>query len=119
LFPPALSSQQSTSNCLARRSKPALGGFLAGYSGLTRDAYSLDLRMYTAWVCVQHGPHLFAARRADIECFGRNLETAGRARATIARRLKVHQLSCEGQRHRKDVAQTSLAAASWPATLDA
>jgi integrase/recombinase XerD len=32
----------------------ALAGFLAGYSGLTRDAYTLDLRMYTAW-CVQHG----------------------------------------------------------------
>ena len=30
---------------------------------------------------------LFAARRADIECFGRDLEARGRARATIARRL--------------------------------
>jgi hypothetical protein len=25
----------------------ALAGFLAGYSGLTRDAYTLDLRMFT------------------------------------------------------------------------
>jgi integrase/recombinase XerD len=31
--------------------------------------------------------HLFTARRADIECFGRDMEATGRARATIARRL--------------------------------
>ena len=28
-----------------------------------------------------------AARRAELECFGRDLEALGRARATIARRL--------------------------------
>jgi integrase/recombinase XerD len=66
--------------------RAALAGFLAGYSGLTRDAYTLDLRQYTSW-CVQHGLHLFGARRADIECFGRDMEAAGRARATVARRL--------------------------------
>jgi integrase/recombinase XerD len=27
----------------------ALAGFLAGYSGLTREAYELDLRQYTSW----------------------------------------------------------------------
>jgi integrase/recombinase XerD len=27
----------------------ALAGFLAGYSGLTRDAYALDLRQYASW----------------------------------------------------------------------
>jgi hypothetical protein len=32
----------------------ALAGFLAGYSGLTRDAYALDLRIFTAW-CEQCG----------------------------------------------------------------
>jgi integrase/recombinase XerD len=42
--------------------------------------------MFTAW-CQQHGLHLFQARRADIECFGRDMESRGRARATIARRL--------------------------------
>jgi hypothetical protein len=26
----------------------SLAGFLAGYSGLTRDAYALDLRQYTS-----------------------------------------------------------------------
>ena len=41
----------------------ALAGFLAGYRGRTRDAYALDLRMFTAW-CQQHRLHLFQARRA-------------------------------------------------------
>src|SRR5437588_11704424 len=64
----------------------ALAGFLAGYSGLTGDAYSLDLRMFTAW-CQQHGLHLFQARRADIEGFGRVMETSGRARSPLHRRV--------------------------------
>jgi hypothetical protein len=66
--------------------RAALVGFLAGYSGQTRDAYTLDLRQYTSW-CAQHGLHLFDARRADIECYARDVEVRGRARATIARRL--------------------------------
>ncbi len=64
----------------------ALAGFLAGCSGLTREAYELDLRQYTSW-CHQHYLRLFQVRRADIECFARDLETRGRARATITRRL--------------------------------
>jgi integrase/recombinase XerD len=64
----------------------ALAGFLAGYSGLTREAYELDLRQYASW-CHQHHLRLFAARRADIECFARDLEARGRARATVTRRL--------------------------------
>jgi hypothetical protein len=62
------------------------GGVLGGYSGLTRDAYTLDLRQYVAW-CTEHRVAVFGARRADIECFARHLEALGRARATIARRL--------------------------------
>jgi integrase/recombinase XerD len=64
----------------------ALAGYLAGYSGLTRQAYELDLRQYASW-CQQHHLRLFVARRADIECFPRDLEARGRARATITRRL--------------------------------
>ena len=56
----------------------ALAGFLAGYSGLTRDAYALDLRQYASW-CQRKGLHLFQARRPDIECFGRDMEACGRA----------------------------------------
>jgi integrase/recombinase XerD len=64
----------------------ALAGFLASYTGLTRDAYLLDLRQFAAW-CHQHHVALFAARRADIEGFARDLEARGRARSTVARRL--------------------------------
>ena len=64
----------------------ALLGFLAGYSGLTREAYQLDLRQYVQW-CAERHVALFCARRADIESFGRDLESRGRARATIGRRL--------------------------------
>ena len=64
----------------------ALAGFLAGYRGLTRQAYELDLRQYVSWCHTRHLP-LFGARRADIECFARDLEARGRARATITRRL--------------------------------
>jgi len=64
----------------------ALPGFLAGYTGLTREAYALDLRQYASW-CQQNHLPLFQARRADIECFARDLEGRGRARATITRRL--------------------------------
>ena len=51
----------------------ALAGFLAGYTGLTREAYALDLRQYASWY-QQHHLRLFQARRADIECFARDLE---------------------------------------------
>ena len=63
----------------------ALAGFLAGYTGLTREAYALDLRQFTAW-CQLHHLRLFAAQQADIECFARDLEAPGRARAAITRR---------------------------------
>jgi integrase/recombinase XerD len=64
----------------------ALAEFLAGYTGLTHEAYALDLRQYASW-CQQHHIRLLQARRADIECFARDLEACGRARATITRRL--------------------------------
>ena len=67
----------------------ALAGFLAGYRGLTREAYTLDLRQFTTW-CRTRAVNLFAVRRADIESFARDLEAKGRARATVTRRLSVH-----------------------------
>jgi site-specific recombinase XerD len=70
----------------ANAERLALAGFLAGYTGLTREAYALDLRQYASW-CQQHQLRLFQARRADIECFARDLEANGRARATVTRRL--------------------------------
>ena len=64
----------------------ALAGFLAGYRGLTKEAYTLDLRQFTTW-CRTRSLPLFAVRRADIECFARELEARGRARATVTRWL--------------------------------
>ncbi len=64
----------------------ALAGFLSGYRGLTRQAYALDLRQFVNW-CSERHLALFAARRVDIECFARDLEARGKARATVARRL--------------------------------
>ena len=64
----------------------ALAGFLAGYRGLTREAYTLDLRQFTGW-CRARSLSLFAVRRAGIEGFARDLEARGRARATVTRRL--------------------------------
>ena len=63
----------------------ALAGSLAGYRGLTRDAYALDLRLFVSW-CEQHGLKLFSVRRSDIELYARHLEETGRAQATVARR---------------------------------
>ena len=59
------------------RERLALAGFLAGYRGLTREAYALDLRQFTTW-CRTRSLNLFAVRRADIESFARDLETRGR-----------------------------------------
>ena len=77
----------------------ALAGFLAGYTGLTREAYALDLRQYASW-CQQNHLRLFQARRADIECFARDLEARGRARATITRRL-YHRRALPVRRRRR------------------
>ena len=64
----------------------ALARYLAGYRGLTREAYAPDLRQFTSW-CRGRSLHLLAVRRADIESFARELEAKGRARATVTRRL--------------------------------
>ena len=66
----------------------ALAGYLAGYRGLTREAYTLDLRQFTGW-CRTRSLALFAVRRADIETFARELEARGRARAAVTRRLST------------------------------
>ena len=83
----------SESTCVALYEPPlteveraTVVGFLAGYRGFTREAYTLDLRQFTAW-CLEHQRHLFDARRVDIEMFARSLEDSGKARATVARRL--------------------------------
>ena len=108
----------------------ALAGFLAGYSGLTRQAYELDLRQFASW-CQRRQLHLFGARRADIEFFARDLGARGRARATITRRLYTiagfyryaveeelldHSPAAHVRRPRLDCGRTPLA---WTATNSA
>jgi len=65
-----------------------LAGFLAGYSGRTREAYTLDLRMFYRW-CEEHGLGLFDLTRTHIELYARQLEDLGRKPATIGRRLST------------------------------
>jgi integrase/recombinase XerD len=63
----------------------ALAGYLAGYQGMTREAYTMDLRRFTGW-CRDRSMSLFEVRRAGIEMFARDLEDKGRARAAVTRR---------------------------------
>jgi len=81
-----LSIERRADGVFSEAEQQALLGFLGGYSGLTRDAYALDLRQFEAW-CQPRQLALFAVARHDIESFARQLEGLGRARATIARRL--------------------------------
>jgi site-specific recombinase XerD len=71
-YQPALSELEETT----------LVGLLAGYRGRTRDAYTLDLRQFTAW-CWQHDRHLLDVARVDIERIARDLEDRGRERTTV------------------------------------
>jgi hypothetical protein len=72
----------STAPVFTNTERLALAGFLAGYSGLTREAYELDLRQFANWCHQHHLLRLLQARRADIGCFARDPEARGRARAT-------------------------------------
>jgi site-specific recombinase XerD len=66
----------------------AAAGFLAGFSGRTREAYTLDLRQFFAW-CERHRLPLLEVGRTHIELYARELEDLGRAPATIGRRLST------------------------------
>ncbi len=65
-----------------------VAGFLAGYSGNTRQAYQQDLRVFVGW-CRERHLDLFNVGRGHIELFGRGQESLGLARATVARRLST------------------------------
>jgi hypothetical protein len=94
----------------------ALAGFLAGYSGLTREAYTLDLRQFAAW-CAQHNLGLFEARRVDVECFGRDLEERVRARATVAQRSMSAGRGSTTSRTSPASTATNSALSLWPPGL--
>ena len=61
---------------------------LTRYRSLTREACALDLRQFTNW-CRIRSLALFADRRAYSASFACELETAGRARAPVTRRLST------------------------------
>ena len=65
-----------------------IAGFLAGYSGRTREAYTLDLRMFCRW-CEERRLELLDLTRAHIELYARELEDLGRKPATIGRHLST------------------------------
>jgi hypothetical protein len=52
----------ATRPLLSNAERLALAGFLVGYTGLTREAYALDLRQFTT-CCQQHDLRLLEARR--------------------------------------------------------
>ena len=66
----------------------ALVGFLAGYSGPTRESYRTDLRLFTAWLNDRQ-VRLLQVQPTHIELYARWLEEQGRARSTVGRRLST------------------------------
>ncbi len=67
----------------------AAAGFLARYSGRTRDAYALDVRTFFGW-CASRGMDVFAMTRPHVELYVRWMEEGhGYAPATTARRLST------------------------------
>lgn len=66
----------------------AAAGFLAGYTGTTRDGYTIDLKMWWAF-CETHGLPILDAKRAHLELYVRSMEEHGYARSTIGRRLST------------------------------
>jgi len=66
----------------------AAAGFLAGYTGTTRDGYTIDLKAW--WVfCETNGLVVLEAKRPHIELYVRTLEEKGYAKSTIGRRLST------------------------------
>lgn len=68
--------------------RSAVAGFLAGYTGGTRLSYTTDLRLFTTW-CAMSGMRLLEVKRAHLEVFARQMESEGRMRSTVARRLST------------------------------
>jgi integrase/recombinase XerD len=77
-----------TDDLLDVRKRAAIAGFLAGYTGTTRISYTTDLRLFVAW-CSEAQVRLLDVKRAHLELFARHMETEGRMRSTVARRLST------------------------------
>jgi len=67
----------------------AAAGYLARYSGRTRDAYTLDLKTFFAW-CAERNTEVFSMTRPHLEIYVRWMDEQRRyAPATTARRLST------------------------------
>ena len=66
----------------------ALAGYLAGYRGLTREAYTLDLRQFSGWCRARSAAAVLGPPRRHRD-LRPGLEGRGRARATVTRRLST------------------------------
>ncbi len=84
--PGALEGRRTTEG--EQRAGFLLLAFLAGYSGRTREAYATDLRQWGTW-CDGQDVGVLAVTRAHVQVFARSLEDAGRAPATIGRKLSA------------------------------
>jgi integrase/recombinase XerD len=72
----------------AGRARLLAAAFLAGYAGRTRESYATDLKQWGAW-CAEHGVEVLDVTRAHVQVYARQLEEAGRAPATIGRKLSA------------------------------
>jgi hypothetical protein len=82
-----------------------VAGFLAGYSGRTREAYTLDLRQFIRW-CDEYRLGLFDVTRTHIELYARELEARPRTgddRPTTVQSCRVLPLRHRGRRHRTEL----------------
>jgi integrase/recombinase XerD len=71
----------------AHPAAPLVAGYLDSLrSDRTRTAYLTDLRDFAQWAG-RRGIELLDARRPHIDAYARDLERAGRAKSTVARRL--------------------------------
>ncbi len=70
------------------KTKGAIAAFLAGYGGATFRSYRTVLRISAEW-CTENRVAVLEAKRAHIEIFGREMESAGKMRSTVARRMST------------------------------
>ncbi|HYH50805.1 MAG TPA: tyrosine-type recombinase/integrase [Acidimicrobiia bacterium] len=66
----------------------AAAGFLAGYTGTTREGYTIDLKHWWTF-CEMHGLPVLDAKRAHLDLYVRSLEERGYAKSTIGRRIST------------------------------
>lgn len=70
------------------QARAAAAAFLCGYTRNTRAGYDRDLTLWLTF-CRRRGLDPFTVKRPAIELFGREMEEAGKAPATVARRLST------------------------------